>query len=580
MKSQCAAALVAAGLLLASTADAADYELPASCNSVSQGAATSTDTTRSFGPQPGVSAADNASATAILRVDSNGASTVTGNAPGLELQSLAGQDKEAVFTYDPGATYSIRLRIPWGQIGNGDVCIYGITIDTPAGMITEARPTFAGVAPDGVTVRARVGGVDICSATAVSGGWSCAPSFDLTEGTHAISATANVRGTTLSMQRDIEVEINSCPAGEIECGVEEFCVNPLNDPNNCGDCGVRINDGTDCTIDSCIDGVVTHEDALSEPCGANSFCNPNGGFCVCREGFGGPNCEALQGFDGCGDGDSDGGEDCDDGNADDGDGCSVACTTEAGWECGDSFPSQCSTLCGDGLLRGDEDCDDGNTESGDGCSDCAVDNNFSCDDAEPSVCTDAQGPECGDAVCDTSEDEDSCPDDCEPVAGACGDGMIAENELCDDNNTDDGDGCSAACAVEPDFACEGEPSVCDAIDDPVENEEVGPADDAGPPMDAGDDTQTDVAETGGDTGSGDTIDDDAGSGDTTTDDAGSGDTGQGNTGDLAEPPPPVEDRAMSPASTFNCVTVRDGHRGASLFGLAVLFVVARTRRLR
>lgn len=48
-----------------------------------------------------------------------------------------------------------------------------------------------------------------------------------------------------------------------------------------------------------------------------------------------------------------------------------------------------------------------------------------------------------------------------PDAGAaCGDGVIELVEGCDDGNTQDGDGCSAACALEPGFRCLGEPTVC------------------------------------------------------------------------------------------------------------------------
>ena len=41
----------------------------------------------------------------------------------------------------------------------------------------------------------------------------------------------------------------------------------------------------------------------------------------------------------------------------------------------------------------------------------------------------------------------------------CGDGAL-HGEACDDGNTTPGDGCSAVCAVEDGFTCEGEPSVC------------------------------------------------------------------------------------------------------------------------
>ncbi|RYZ02140.1 MAG: hypothetical protein EOO73_32995 [Myxococcales bacterium] len=54
------------------------------------------------------------------------------------------------------------------------------------------------------------------------------------------------------------------------------------------------------------------------------------------------------------------------------------------------------------------------------------------------------------------------------VSGGCGDGTLAagaEPEACDDGNTEEGDGCDAACAVETGWSCDGEPSVCTDIDE-------------------------------------------------------------------------------------------------------------------
>ena len=45
-------------------------------------------------------------------------------------------------------------------------------------------------------------------------------------------------------------------------------------------------------------------------------------------------------------------------------------------------------------------------------------------------------------------------------AEICGDGVITGSEECDDGNLLDGDGCQSSCAVEPDWSCTGEPSVC------------------------------------------------------------------------------------------------------------------------
>jgi cysteine-rich repeat protein len=45
----------------------------------------------------------------------------------------------------------------------------------------------------------------------------------------------------------------------------------------------------------------------------------------------------------------------------------------------------------------------------------------------------------------------------------CGDGTITLPEACDDGGVLDGDGCSAACTVEPGWSCTGQPSACTTI---------------------------------------------------------------------------------------------------------------------
>ncbi len=50
-----------------------------------------------------------------------------------------------------------------------------------------------------------------------------------------------------------------------------------------------------------------------------------------------------------------------------------------------------------------------------------------------------------------------------PPPVVCGDGAVRGNEQCDDGNGAGGDGCSAACLVEANFACSGQPSACGPI---------------------------------------------------------------------------------------------------------------------
>ncbi|MCC6765484.1 MAG: hypothetical protein IT293_12565 [Deltaproteobacteria bacterium] len=75
------------------------------------------------------------------------------------------------------------------------------------------------------------------------------------------------------------------------------------------------------------------------------------------------------------------------------------------------------TYCGDGVQETNEQCDDGNTDDGDACrNDCTL-------------------PRCGDGTQDQGE---ACDDGCLlGVPGVCEPGI------------DDGDGCSAACTIEP-----------------------------------------------------------------------------------------------------------------------------------
>jgi len=140
--------------------------------------------------------------------------------------------------------------------------------------------------------------------------------------------------------------------------------------------------------------------------------------------------------DACGDGVlATTGEDCDDGNVTAGDGCDTSCAVETGFTCDTADPSVCTAICGDGLVLGAEagatGCDDGNTTVGDGCNaSCAVETGFSCA-GTPSTCT-----------------------------PGCGDGIVVGTEGCDDGDMMSGDGCSSACAAEPGFTCTGSPSTC------------------------------------------------------------------------------------------------------------------------
>ncbi|HRI09002.1 MAG TPA: DUF4215 domain-containing protein, partial [Nannocystaceae bacterium] len=94
-------------------------------------------------------------------------------------------------------------------------------------------------------------------------------------------------------------------------------------------------------------------------------------------------------------------------------------------------------VCGDGEVGGDEECDDGNADNTDECLDTCV--AASCGDANVQA---------GVEECDDGGRSATCDDDCTAVV--CGDGVtnVSAGEACDDGNTDAGDGCSPACALE------------------------------------------------------------------------------------------------------------------------------------
>ena len=187
-------------------------------------------------------------------------------------------------------------------------------------------------------------------------------------------------------------------------------------------------------------------------------------------GDGGP-CAAR-----CGDGkiDPGPGEVCDDGNSKSGDGCSADCKTiEKDYGCPQPGKA-CVYLikCGDAVLGGNEQCDPPSV--GKGCSaDCRLEPGYVCD-APPATPDPAQPAKCHKTVCGDGNKEgaeacddanavdgDGCSAACtlEPdcttgvCVSKCGDGLKLPPEACDDGNTKDGDGCSHDCVLESGFSC-------------------------------------------------------------------------------------------------------------------------------
>jgi fibro-slime domain-containing protein len=252
-------------------------------------------------------------------------------------------------------------------------------------------------------------------------------------------------------------------------------------------CGDKHLDGGE----ECDDGNTSDGDGCSKSCAQEPgyTCTTPGEPCV-KDAY-------------CGDGIVQGSEACDDGNTTPGDGCSGTCHVEPDFVCATPTPPPtpvhqvCTStiVCGDGKVTGDEACDDSNTKPGDGCAaDCkSVESGWSCPkaaDGTGGACTLIPVPACGDAHQDPGEqcdDGNPTPNDgctgcvvdpgftC-PTPGAactriafCGDGKLNLDlgEECDDGATPptSGDGCSALCKLEPNFACPdiGKPCVSTVV---------------------------------------------------------------------------------------------------------------------
>ena len=251
----------------------------------------------------------------------------------------------------------------------------------------------------------------------------------------------------------------------------------------CDDANTIANDGcTNGAVDVgyvCVGG--DQEDG-SNP----SQCSAAPGYECSGTGTYGAECAPIPVY---GDGQIVAGEQCDDGNTENGDGCSSTGQFEDGFACGDTAPSVCEPVYGDGQIVAGETCDtgDANLDAEDGCVDGAIVAGFACPAAgipcEPIY---GDGLVVGDEECDdgntdaadgcagnsTVEDGWTC-DAAEPSVCSVvyGDGyVVAGEEQCDDGNTEAGDGCSANGEVEPGYTCNGgnlvtggAPSICKVV---------------------------------------------------------------------------------------------------------------------
>lgn len=235
-----------------------------------------------------------------------------------------------------------------------------------------------------------------------------------------------------------------------------------------GDCS-----GDDCQV-GCGNGII--DPGLDEACDDGNIVSGDGCTADCRSVEKDHAClepgMPCSNLVACGDGRLMGMETCDDGNAVDGDGCSALCALENGWDC-PAPGSACAPRCGDGILIAAEECEGPNL--GLGCTAlCQLEPGFACDPPSGVTPASCHLTTCGDGVREGSEacddgnaiDGDGCSGACafEPDCAAgtcttrCGDGIRLSPEECDDGNTDGGDGCSADCGAETGFSCEDDAS--------------------------------------------------------------------------------------------------------------------------
>ncbi|MBW1809918.1 MAG: lamin tail domain-containing protein, partial [Deltaproteobacteria bacterium] len=306
-----------------------------------------------------------------------------------------------------------------------------------------------------------------------------------------------------------QVQSSACPN---ECG------NPLCDPSDCADGNAQVNPGavegplgaancsdtldndcdtdtdlddSDCQcgsdaecdngdacdgIETCVAGqcqngtpVVCNDD---NPCTDDS-CLPASGLCdfvnddtnICNDGL---YCTAS---DYCSAGTCSGDardcsyldDDCNDGTCDEGNAECVAQPANEGGACDDVDDCTTGDHCETGSCLGDplDNDHDGYVPISCGGLDCDDNNEDVNPDASEGAWPDATCFDSLDNDCDTDTDLDDSA--CTPQE-VCGDGFIVGSEECDDDNTEDNDGCSAACLIEAGWDClAGEPSQCGSL---------------------------------------------------------------------------------------------------------------------
>jgi cysteine-rich repeat protein len=184
----------------------------------------------------------------------------------------------------------------------------------------------------------------------------------------------------------------------------------------------------------------------------------------------------------CGNGQIDADEMCDDGNGLDGDGCSALCEVEDGAVCrgnpsvcvADDSSSSVSVSSAESSALSSEAASSSSAIASSAISSEEASSSMSVSSiassaAESSAAASASASSFW-RVYQHRRGSDVSSSAAQPAAAAvsssalqkahCGDGLVLDAEQCDDQNNTDGDGCSAACAVERGYMCHGMPSTC------------------------------------------------------------------------------------------------------------------------
>ncbi len=238
-----------------------------------------------------------------------------------------------------------------------------------------------------------------------------------------------------------EICVNGeCLAQGCQCSEINDCCDGCNVINEGGSC---TGDGIDCTTDSCVSGVCTHEldpgyCVISDTCYTDTTENPENECQLCDVGAG------TSAWTDKGDGES-----CSDGSL-----CTLVDTCQSG-SCVGGEPVVCTAS--------DQCHTAGTCDPGTGnCSDPAKPDGSGCDDSDFCTAGDScQGGSCQSGTPVVCEPLDACHDAgvCNPATGICSDPPKDNGFACDDGNLcTEGDTCQSG-ECQP-----GDPVVCTASD--------------------------------------------------------------------------------------------------------------------